>query len=117
MKRETNILGLVSLLIERGTDGCDLRELYPILIDELSEESNLGKNHMKLDPFDEEEYKDNFEQADVECAANVEPEGSGADAGKIVRSGRPVNEADGPGKGGGCEYSDEDGAAHLPNFQ
>ena len=60
-----------------------------------------------VEQIDEEEYEDNFKQADVESTTNIQAESGGGDAGKIVRSGMPLDEADGPRKSGSCEYSDE----------
>lgn len=45
-----------------------------------------------VEQIDEEEYEDNFKQADVESTTNIQAESGGGDAGKIVRSGMPLDE-------------------------
>ena len=66
-----------------------------------------------VEEIDEEEDEDDFEQAFVERAANVELEGGVSERVEAAVERRPVHEAQRPGDAGDGEHADEDGAADL----
>src|ERR1035438_8033741 len=67
--------------------------------------------------IDKEEDKDDFKQALVEGAADVELEGGGGERLKAPDSGGPMHETECPGDASDGEDADKDGAANFFHFE